>query len=562
MKENTPLAELRPWLRFWHKNLPLKLDYPEVPLFDIIETSYRRYPDKASIIYYGNRISYKELWISILRLSGHLKDMGVVKGDRVALFLENSPHFIISFFAAIRANGIAVPINPLAKGDGLKNILEDTGCKIAITTANLLPQLRNILDDTHIENIIVGSHADYVPAAPEIPFPEEIKDGEPVPRQMKQWMDLMHRESMPPDILVDADDIATLIYTSGTTGVSKGCIHTNKTVMATILASFHILVNTSASIHLASLPLFHVTGLIHSYASLYAGGTLVLLARWNKETAIKAIETYQCSHWINITAMVIDVLSVPSIASHDLSSLLIVGGGGAPLPKAIGEKLQEMTGITYSEGYGLSESISTTHSNPLHRIKLQCLGIPIFGVEALLINPETRELVQPGETGELLISGPSIMKGYWNNQEETERAFIEVNGATYLRTGDICYMDEDGYFFIVDRAKRMINRAGFKVWPTAVEATLYKHPAINEVCIIKVPKPRVNEEVKAVIVLREEYIGSVTAEEIIDWAKERMSAYSYPRIVEFVDKLPKSTTGKILWKELEEKQRLESGSDE
>ena len=560
MGEIIHIHQKRPWHKYWQKGFPFRLDYPKVPLFDIIETSCRRYPDKAAIIYYGNRISYRELWESILNLSGHLKDMGISKGDRVALFLENSPHFIISFFAALRANGVAVPINPMAKGEGLQSIIKDTGSKIVVTTSNLFQQLNDVVGETSIGKIIVGKHSDYMPAVPEITIPTGIKNGEAIPTQVVQWMDLVKRTSQPPEPLTEADDIATLIYTSGTTGVSKGCIHTSKTITATMLANYYLFANTSSSIHLTSLPLFHVTGLINAFTCLFAGGTVVLLARWDKEAAIQAIKTYRCTHWINITAMVIDVLSIPSISSYDLSSLLIVGGGGAPLPKAIGEKLQQITGMTYLEGYGLSESFATTHLNPLGRPKLQCLGIPVFGVDALIIDIESKQLMPSGERGELIIRGPSIMNGYWNNQDETEHAFIDINGTTYLRTGDICYMDEDGYFFIVDRAKRMINRAGFKVWPTAIEATLYKHPAIKEVCVIKIPKPRIIEEVKAVVVLSEGYRNRINPEDIIGWAKERMSAYSYPRIVEFVDELPKSTTGKILWKKLEEEQLIESDS--
>lgn len=220
---------------------------------------------------------------------------------------------------------------------------------------------------------------------------------------------------------------------------------------------------TPASIHLATLPYFHVTGLVHSLLSpIYSSSTIVLLTRWDRETALQAIEKYRCTHWINITTMVVDLLADPKIAERDLSSLLVVGGGGAPMPKAVAERLEQLTGIKYMEGYGLTETISQTHMNPPENPKLQCLGIPDFGVDALVIDPETGEVLPPGENGEIVVKGPEVFKGYWNKPEETKKAFIEINGERYFRTGDLGYMDEDGYFFIVDRIKRMINRAGFK----------------------------------------------------------------------------------------------------
>jgi len=211
------------------------------------------------------------------------------------------------------------------------------------------------------------------------------------------------------------------------------------------------------------------------------------------------------------------------------------------------------------ERYGLTETISQTHMNPPDRAKLQCLGIPDFGVDAMIIDPDTGEPLPAHEKGELVVRGPEVFKGYWNKPKETEKAFIEINGEKWFRTGDLCYMDEEGYFFIVDRIKRMINRAGFKVWPTEVESVLYQHPAIREVCVICVPDDRVGEEVKAYVVLEPEYKGKVSADEIIAWSKERMAAYKYPRKVEFVDELPKSGAGKILWRVLQEREWKKEG---
>ena len=366
----------------------------------------------------------------------------------------------------------------------------------------------------------------------------------------------MDKGSMPGEVEVGADDLAVLPYTSGTTGVPKGCMHTHFTVYSNTVGSYHWLSNTSSSVHLCTVPIFHVTGMIHPLnAALYAGGTIVMLTRWDRETAVQAIEKYKVTHWVNIATMVIDILSMPGIEKRDVSSILFIGGGGAPLPAAIGEKLDKLMGLKYVEGYGLTETISQTHFNPPDRPKMQCIGIPSFGVEAKIIDPDTGEELPPNKTGELLVSGPEVCKGYWNKPEEDATLFREINGERYLRTGDLCYMDDEGYFFVVDRVKRMINRAGFKVWPAAVENMLYKHPAIKEACVVRTPDPRVGEEVKAYVVLKTEYEGKATAEDIIEWSKKQMAAYEYPRIIEFVSELPKSASGKIMWKELEEKER-------
>src|SRR5215216_10101 len=297
-------------------------------------------------------------------------------------------------------------------------------------------------------------------------------------------------------------------------------------------------------------------------APIFAGATTVLMTRWDRELAVELIERYQITHWTNISTMVVDLLSNPEIEDHDLSSLQLVGGGGAPLPEAVGEKLEALTGFRYVEGYGLSETIAQTHMNPPERPKLQCLGIPSFDVDARVVNLETLEEVGVGEGGEIVSSGPQVMKGYWKRPEADEESFFERDGRRFLRTGDIGMVDEEGYFFMVDRLKRMINVSGYKVWPTEVESTLYNHPAVQEACVISVPDERSGEAAKAMIVLREEEKENVAEEDMVEWSKNRMASYKYPRSVEFIDELPKSGSGKILWRELQEREQEKMGKAE
>ncbi len=543
----------RPWYKFYSKGLSRTLSYPKVGIFDFLETSARRYPDKTAIIYYGNKISYSELFEGALRIASFLNKNGINRGDRVGIYMQNSPQWVISYFGIIRANCVAVPINPMLTEHELEYIISDSECRLIFTTSELVSKVYNVAKQQDI--LVVCSHlSDYLPKEPEIPVPDLLLKKYPAEGTIP-WEKALD-ELDPPEILSNCEDLAMIPYTGGTTGMPKGCMHTHSTVISNAIGAAYWERTTPGSIHLATLPYFHVTGFIHSLLSpIYEAATIVLLSRWDRKAALTAIERYSCTHWINITTMVVDLLSDPDIEKRDLSSLLAIGGGGAPMPKAVAEKLEQITGITYMEGYGLTETISQTHMNPIDNPKLQCLGIPDFGVDALIIDPDTGDVLKPMEQGELVINGPEVFKGYWKKEEETKRAFIEIEGKKYFRTGDLCYMDEDGFFFLVDRIKRMINRAGFKVWPTAVESVLYKHPAIQEVVVVGTPDPRVGEEVKAYIVLASEYKGKISKEDIIEWAKGQMAAYNYPRKIEFVDELPKSGAGKILWRVLQEKER-------
>lgn len=543
--------------RFWPARIPHELVYPCVPLFDLLETSARRYPDKPAVIYYGRRISYRELWDSVLCLAGALHGLGVRRGDRVALYLQNTPHFLIGYFAILRADAVVVPINPMLTEKELKVLLTDSGAVALITTSDLVGRAREAQASTAVREIIVGDYTDYLPLEAELPVPAALLGHHDVGGECRRWMDVISREPTVPLTKVGPNDVAMLPYTSGSTGIPKGCVHTHWTVMSNVVSSAvwnnMTIANTTI---LASLPLFHVTGLIHSMlAPIYGGCTIVLLTRWDREAAVTAIEQYRINGWTNIATMVVDLLNHPDIARRDLTSLIQVGGGGAPLPSAVGERLRQLTGLTYCEGYGLTETISQTHMNPPDRPKLQCIGIPDFGVDARIIDVETTEELPPGKEGELIVSGPKVMIGYWNRPDDDKEVFLERDGKRFLRTGDIAYVDDEGYFFIVDRTKRMINTAGFKVWPADVEAVLYRHPAVAEACVVGVPDPTRVENVKAFIVLRPEFQGKVREDDIVSWTKERMAAYKYPRLVEFVSQLPKAGTGKILWRDLQEREK-------
>ncbi|ADY02450.1 long-chain-fatty-acid--CoA ligase [Vulcanisaeta moutnovskia 768-28] len=552
----------RVWYRYWPPRIPRRMDYPKVPLFNMVEVSAARYPDKDVIIYYGFRIKYSEFWDSILRFSSFLYNLGIDKGDRVAIYMPNTPHWLISFFGILRANAIAVPVNPLAAPDVLEYILRETGAKAIITLSQLLTRLLSIKDRVpSLRYVIVGRYRDYLPEKLELKLPQLMLMDPEVPQGVINWRDAVSFNGSPPQVKVTYEDLGAIPYTSGTTGIPKGVMHSHGTMWASALNAA-VWYNTAPSaIVLTVLPIFHVTGLVHSVlVPLYVGATMVLMTTWDRENAIDAIEKYGISHWTSISTMIVDLLAMPGIEKRNLSSLILAGGGGAPMPEAVAKRFKELTGLDYLAGYGLTETFSQTHVNPPHRVKIGSdLGIPQPCTDALVIDPDTKEVLPQGKTGELIIRGPNVFKGYWKKPEETKEAFIEVDGKLYFRTGDVTYMDDEGYFFYVDRIKRMINRAGYKVWPYRVENILYMHPAILEVAVVAIPDLRVGEEVKAYVVLKPEYKGKIKPEDIIQWAKERMSAYEYPRIVEFVDSLPKTATGKIDWKILQEQERKKVG---
>lgn len=544
------------YFEFWPPRVPRSLPLPETSVYHNLEVSASRYPDKTVIIYYGTEISYQSLFEEVNALAGYLqRELGVEKGDRVMLYMQNSPQFVVAFYAVLRLGAVVVPVNPMLVTNELMHYVEDSGAKVAIAGQELYPKVSPLLAESGLERVIVAAYSDYLEET-DLPVPDVAR----APREeitdvsVTLWSEALSGGYDPAPVEVGAEDMALLPYTSGTTGRSKGCIHTHRTLQATLVGVSVWNTTTPAAVMLCVLPLFHVTGMQHSMnAPIYAGGAFVVLTRWDRELAAELIQRHGITHWTNISTMVVDFLANPKIGDYDLSSLVIVGGGGAPLPAAVGEKLNDLTGLRYQEGYGLSETISQTHVNPADRPKLQCLGVPHFDVDARVVNPETLEELGPNEEGEIVVSGPQVMRGYWNRPEADEEAFFERDGKRFFRTGDIAVYDEEGYFFMVDRLKRMINASGYKVWPSEVESMLYKHPAVQEACVIGIPDEQRGETAKAFVVLREG--ESVSAGEIIEWSKGEMAAYKYPRSVEFTDALPKSGSGKILWRELQEREQ-------
>jgi fatty-acyl-CoA synthase len=542
---------------YWPSKLPRKLTLPKTSIYYNLEVSANRYPDKTFIHYYGNEISFSKFRDQTLSIAGFLQQRcHIKKGDRVLLYMQNCPQYMIGYYAILRANAVVVPVNPMNMEDELKHYIEDSGANTILLSQDLIDRVIKFLDDDDslLKHVISCCYKDYLPTKIDVETPDFLK----VPNasfsdnRITNWSNVINQNLIPGPECNSPHDLCVMPYTSGTTGKPKGCIHTHETVMATVCASESWFSAKADESRLAVLPMYHVTGMQGGMnCPMYTGSTIVLLSRWDRDLAAKYIEKYRIAVFSCIPTMVVDFLANPNLDRYDISSLRRMNGGGTAMPAAIAQKLETM-GITFIEGYGLSETIAPTHYNPPDRAKKQCLGIPIFGVDSLIVDPTTLKEVKNGDVGEILISGPQVFKGYWNNSEATGEALVQVDGKTFLRTGDLAREDEEGYFFMIDRLKRMINASGFKVWPAEVELMLYKNPLVHEACVISRKDPYRGETVKALIVLKKQSKDKIKENDIIQWAAKEMAAYKAPKIVEFVDHLPKSASGKILWRKLQD----------
>jgi fatty-acyl-CoA synthase len=523
-------------------------------------------------VFFGRKITYRELFDTVESVAGWLAERaGVRQGDRVILMMQNSPQFVVSFYAIMRLGAVVVPVNPMVRAAELPHYVCDAGVRVAIATADVAPELvhaNGMLDPVdRLRTVLVSRYPDMMPEsiAPEDAGPQAwsawLQAPYPDDPLCARWADAVSAGCAPPSYPGRADDLVALAYTSGTTGKPKGCMHSHRTIGHNVMAAPLWNSICAADTGLAVVPMFHITGMLFAmHVPIYLGGTAVLLPRWDRDLAGRAIARYGVTTWTNIPTMVIDLLASPRMAEYDLSGLKSISGGGAAMPKAVAERLYDAYGLRYLEGYGLTETAAPSHQNPPQNPKRQCLGIPTIGTDARVVDPQTLRELPVGEQGEIVIRGPQVFLGYWRNEDATAQAFIELDGQRFFRSGDLGVIDEDGYFFITDRLKRMINASGFKVWPAEVENMLYRHPDIQEACVISARDPYRGETVKAVVVLREAARGSVDAAAIEAWAREQMAAYKVPRLVEFVDALPKSGSGKVMWRLLQEQEDARSAA--
>jgi long-chain acyl-CoA synthetase len=539
---------VKPWLKHYDFWVPDEVNFPNQPIHQIFNMAALQFSDRPAVAFRDARLTYDEIKAQVDRLATALASLGIRKGDRVGIMLPNCPQYLISFFAVVRLGAIVTNINPIYTPREVEMVARDSGMRAIITLDALAGIVMGIRAQSQIEHIITAgleaystrSHAATPTPAGTLAFSELIAGiGEP---------DLPRVEIDP------SEDVAVLQYTGGTTGVPKGAMLTHSNLFAAVVQcsvwSSHFIERGSERF-LMVLPYFHSYGMVvGAIFGVWCGAMQILIPKFDANLLLDAINRYQPTYFPGVPTLFISLLNHPDARSAGLDRIRRFNSGAAPLPIEVLEQFERMSGAVLYEGYGMTETAALATTTPtLSRRKPGSIGLPVTGTECKIVDLQTGTREMPvGEAGELCLRGPQVMKGYWNKPEET----AETMRDGWLHTGDVARMDEDGYFYIVQRKKDMIIVSGFNVYPNEVEDVLFTHPAVKEAAVIGVPDDYRGEAVKAFIVLKPEAVAA--SEEIIEYCRARLARYKVPSSIEFAESLPKSAVGKVLRRELREEE--------
>jgi long-chain acyl-CoA synthetase len=541
----------KPWLSLYDPDQPAEISPEFTDALSMFRAVAARNPDGDAIRYFGGRITARELDELSDAFAVALTDLGVQAGDRVALYLQNVPQFVIAMLATWKAGGIAVPVNPMNRGRELDAVLRDSGTRVLVCLQALYRDVAaQVAADAGVAAVVTTSELEYRAHDDQRVFAGIVPVGTPGAVDMTSLIDRF-RGQAPPPVTFGPDDTAFLTYTSGTTGPPKGAMNSHSNVVFNSQAYRQWCRLGPDDVVLGVAPLFHITGLIaHVTLSLLLGAPLVLAYRFEPSVMIDIIRDERPTFTIGSITVFIALMNAPNADRDALASLTKTWSGGAPIPPSAVKAFQAQFGQYIHNAYGLTETTSPSHLVPFDAVApvddisgALAVGVPVYNTVVRIVGDDGQEL-PPGEVGEIVTSGPMVVPGYWNKPEETAHAL--PGGA--LHTGDVGYMDQAGWFYIVDRKKDQINAGGYKVWPREVEDVLYQHEAVREAAVVGVPDAYRGETVKAYVSLRPGH--TATAEELIAFCREQMAAYKYPRQVEFLDELPKTTSGKLLRREL------------
>lgn len=551
--------EARPWLKHYASYISPDITPSFANGLDMFLTTVQKMPEQPAIYYFDRALSYGDVdrWSSAF--ASALKERGVVQGDRVALYLQNIPQFLIALYGIWKAGAIVVLCNPMFKQHELEYHLTDSGAKGLVCLESLYGNVaRQTIGTTRVEFVVTTSELDYA----EQPIPALLASSHK--QHFPETLDLLeliqkHEGTAIQQATFAPTDIAFLTYTSGTTGLPKGAMNTHANIVFNATVYRDWLQLTQTDVVLGVAPFFHITGLVaHIAVAALAGMPIITYYRFDPVESLRLIEKWHATFTVASITVFIALMNHPDIKMRNLSSLQKACSGGAPVSPSIVERFQAVTGTYIHNVYGLTETTSPSHMTPLGghaptdaESGALSVGVPTPNTICKIVDVATGAELPPGEIGELITKGPEVVAGYWNKPQET--AFAIRDG--YLFTGDVAKMDDEGWFYIVDRKKDMIIVAGYKVWPRDVEDVLYQHPAVREAAVIGIPDEYRGETVKAFVALKSDYEGRVRAEELIAFCKERMANYKYPRFIEFLQELPKTTTGKFLRRELRDKAR-------
>lgn len=555
----------KPWLKFYPKGVPSEVQVPEISVPEVFDQRADKYADKTALIFYGNKISYKKLKELIDRFAAALADLGVIKGQTVALYLLNCPQYVISYFAALKVGAKVTPISPVYTSKEVKHQLEDSEAQTIICQDILYDNVEKT--GISLKNVILTNIAEYLPLLKKmvgksalgkvyremhVPTPKFIEEA-----GLFQFQDLIKKyPPQPPKILIDPKrDIAALPYTGGTTGLPKAAIltHYNMVSLQAQTVSFWPIFEEGKEVVIAFLPFFHIYGqVVVMLNGLVQGSTIVLFTTPDIDDILSAMERYRASGFYGVPTLFEYLKDYEKTDRVDWKRLKLIVCGADTLHESTIKAWERRTRTKILEGYGMTETTSVSHSTPFDRPKTGSFGVPIPGVVAAVMDAEGTEFKGIDEVGELILHGPNIMQGYWKRPQETQEAIIDIDGKKWLRTGDLVTMDEEGYFHFFDRKRDLIKHKGYSVFARHVEEVLYKHPKIKAAGVVGVPDPKVGQLIKAYVVLESDARGKISEEEIIEFCRENLAHYKIPSIIEFRGELPKTDVGKVSRRELRE----------
>lgn len=554
--------EQRPWLRHYDPGVPAHVEIPDVPLDHVVRRAAQTYGNRTALVFFGRRISFSELDRLVDRCAAGLQRLGVRKGTPVSLHLPNCPQFVVAYYGILRAGGVVVPHNPLYTEPEVAHQLRDSGAEVAITLNLFYPRVAAAAQQAKVREVVFTGLNEFMGPLLRWLYPLKARrDGQWVevrPQPGVRPFSELLRAGSPEPIPTGPQDPAAYLYTGGTTGVPKAAVLTHRNLVANLLqaASWDPQLRPGQEVALAVLPFFHSYGMTSVLNfSMWMGATVVLVPRFDPKLVLDAVRRHRPTLFHGVPTMYIALLNSPELARVDFRFVRAGISGAMGLPLEVQRQWESVTGGRLVEGYGLTEASPVTHCNPLYGVrKPGSIGIPVPDTDARVVDPEAGTPLPPGEVGELEVRGPQVMQGYLNRPDETAKVLHHG----WLRTGDMARMDEDGFFYVVDRKKEMINVGGLKVFPREVEEVLYQHPAVREAAAIGVPDPSRGEVVKAFVALKEGQQAS--PEELVEFCRQRLAPHKVPRSVEVRPQLPKTLIGKVLRRALAEEERAKAGA--
>ena len=555
----------KPWLKYYPKGVPSEVDVPEISVPELFDQRADKYASKTALIFYGNKISYKKLKELIDRFATALIDLGVIKGQTVALYLLNCPQYVIAYFAALKAGAKVTPISPVYTSKEVKHQLEDSEAETVICQDILYDNVEKT--GISLKHVILTNIAEYLPLLKKqlgksalgkvygemhVPTPKYMEEA-----GLHQFQKLIKKyPPRPPQIKIQPrEDIAALPYTGGTTGLPKAAIltHHNIVSLQAQTVSFWPIFEEGKEVVIAFLPFFHIYGqVVVMLNGLVQGATLVLFTTPDIDDILSAMERYQASGFYGVPTLFEYLKDYEKTDRVNWKRLKLIACGADTLHESTIKDWERRTGTKILEGYGMTETTAVSHSTPYDRPKSGSFGVPIPGVTAAVVDADGTEFKGIDEVGELILHGPNMMQGYWKRPEETKDSIIDIDGKKWLRTGDLVRMDEEGYFHFFDRKRDLIKYKGYSVFARHVEEVLYKHPQIKAAGVVGVPDPKVGQFIKAYVVLQSDARGKISEEEIIEFCRQNLAHYKVPKIIEFRGELPKTDVGKVSRRELRE----------